>query len=192
MTNSMMLSRRSLLATGAATALLGQRAFGADAASLSEDAAIWGATLVQTGRYLKLSQARGVDFNRFHLNHALATPAFTLAAPNVDTIYGYGWLDLSREPVLLDVPAAGGRYYCIQFIDAYQNIISYVGHRETGSRAGTYAVTGPGWSGTLPDGVGRIDSPTTLVLVLTRTLVRGDADLASAQAFQLRYTLAPR
>ena len=184
------LSRRTLL--GAGPLLLARSARAADPATAAENAAIWGMTLVQTGRYLALSQARGVGFNRFHLNHTLATPASMLAAPNVDTIYGYGWLDVSKEPVLLDVPeAVDDRYYCVQFIDAYQNIVGYVGHRETGTRAGTYAVVGPGWSGTLPQDVARIPSPTTLVLTLTRTLVRGSADLAAAQAFQEHYTLAP-
>jgi hypothetical protein len=187
-------TRRRFLATGiSATALVAAgRAVGAQPDSaLAERAFIWGFPLVLTGRYRDLAVRQGAPFNRFTVTPTLATPSLKAPGPNVDTLYGYAWLDLGREPVVLQVPDTQDRYYSIQFVDAYANTFSYVGRRQTGTRAGTYVLTSPGWSGQLPQGAVAITSPTTLVLALTRTLVRGDSDLAAAQGIQAQYLLGP-
>jgi len=162
-----------------------------DLAALAEDAAIWGLPLVQTGRYLQLADSRGIRRNQFYLNQRLATPALKIPGPNVDTLYGVAWLDLSKGPVVLDVPDTHGRYYAIQLMDAYENSFAYVGRRTTGTGAGTYVIAAPGWRGTIPGGARTIDAPTSVVLALTRTLVRGEADLKAAQDVQSAFTLAP-
>jgi hypothetical protein len=161
-----------------------------DLEGLAEDAAIWGLPLVQTGRYLTLARAKGIQWNQLYLNQALATPALKIPGPNVDTIYGFGWLDLSNGPVVLDVPDAADRYYSFQFMDAYENSFAYVGRRVTGTKAGSYVIAGPGWDGSAPPSARRIDSPTNAVLILVRTLVRGASDLPAAQALQAAYTLS--
>ncbi len=159
---------------------------------LAQDAAIWGLPLVQTGRYLALARAHGLRMNQFYLNQALATPSLLIPAPNVDTLYGIAWLDLSGGPVVLDVPDAGDRYYSIQFIDAYENTLAYVGKRATGDHAGTYVIAQSGWQGAdLPANAKRIDAPTSAVLLLARTLVTSPTDLAAAQALQSAYALSP-
>lgn len=189
------LSRRGLLggalAAGAAGLAPAAYAESADPRAQAEAAAIWGFPLVLNGRYLQLSQNAGIGFNELHLNQDLATPSLHVAGPNVDTIYGIAWLDLAREPVVISVPDAGDRYYSIHLLDAFGNSFAYIGRRETGTRAGAYAITAPGWRGRLPDGVQAIAAPTALVLVFTRTLVKGSADLAAAQQLQARYALGP-
>jgi hypothetical protein len=162
-----------------------------DLEDVAEDAAIWGLPLVQTGRYITLARAKGIKWNQLYLNQTLATPALRVPGPNVDTIYGFAWLDLSAGPVVLDVPDAGDRYYSFQFMDAYENTFAYVGRRATGTSAGTFVIAGPDWDGSLPTGAKRIDAPTNAVLVLTRTLVKGPKDLPAAQALQDAYTLSP-
>jgi hypothetical protein len=112
---------------------------------------------------------------------ALVDPAVrTVVFPNVDTTYTIGQLNLSTGPRVIDVPDTAGRYYVIQLLDAYSNTFAYVGRRTTGTRAGSYAVVPRGWTGQLPAGVGRIESPTNLIWVIGRTLVRGAADLPAA------------
>lgn len=190
------LSRRHILAGGAGfaafAALSSQPVFAADDISaVAEAAAIWGYPLVQTGRYLALSQSKGFTLNQFHLNPKLATPSLKVPGPNVDTIYGFAWLDLAKEPLVLDVPDTQDRYYSIQLVDAYENTFAYVGRRETGTKAGTYVIAGPGWKGKAPAGAKVIAAPTSLVLALTRTLVRGEADAPVAADVQLHYTLSP-
>jgi hypothetical protein len=92
---------------------------------------------------------------------------------------------------VVTVPDGGDRYYSIQFIDAYETILGYAGKSATSSGPGLYVITSPNWHGRLPAGAHRIASPTTLVLALTRTLVKGAADLPAAQRLQASYTIAP-
>lgn len=159
--------------------------------ALAEAAVLWGYPLVQTGRYLQLAFSRGIAFNQFYLNPHLATPNLKVGSPNVDTIYGFAWLELSKEPVVLDVPDTHDRYYSIQFTDAYENTFAYVGQRETGTQAGTFVVAASGWSGQIPHGLRTIAAPTTVVLAFARTLVRGEHDASAAAALQQHYTLCP-
>ena len=163
----------------------------ADALATAKEAYIWGFPLVYTVRLIQLARDKNVPFNRFLLSTRLSTPEDKVAGPNVDTLYGFAWLDLVKEPQILHVPNANGRYYSIQLVDAYGNTFTYVGRRVTGTKEGKYAIVGPGWKGTVPEGVNKIQAPTNQVLALTRTLVSGDADLPSAQAVQLRYGLLP-
>jgi hypothetical protein len=140
---------------------------------------------------LDLARQKNVALNRFYGKQHLSKPSDKAVGPNIDTLYGFAWLDLASEPQLIRVPDTNDRYYCIQLIDAYANTFQYIGRRATGTTEGTYAIVGPVWKGTLPAGVQRIDAPTNLVLAFTRTLVAGDADLPAAQSIQRQYTLAP-
>jgi hypothetical protein len=108
---------------------------------------------------------------------------------NRDTLYVCGWLDLSKGPQVLHVPDMNGRYYSVQFTDPSNNtIFAYVGKRTTGTEAGEYLITGPGWKGQVPSGIKRISSPNNSVLVFGRVLVESDNDLPTAYhlAKQLR------
>jgi len=119
---------------------------------------------------------------------ALVDPSVrTVVLPNNDTTYTVGRLQLSGGPQVLDVPDTRGRYYVIQLLDAYSNTFAYVGRRTTGTRAGSYAIVPPGYSGPLPSGVRRIQSPTNLVWALGRTLVRGAADLPAVAELMAGY-----
>ena len=47
--------------------------------------------------------------NRFSQAHKLANPnARTVVAPNHDTLYSIGWLNLKRQPVVIHVPKVRG------------------------------------------------------------------------------------
>ncbi|MCW2989743.1 MAG: hypothetical protein JWM73_337 [Solirubrobacterales bacterium] len=111
--------------------------------------------------------------------------------PNVDTAYTVGRLDLRAEPIVVHVPAIAGRYYSFQLMDAYTNVFGYIGSRTTGTGAGDYAITAPGWVGALPLGVERIESPTPDVLVLGRTLVRSPEDLPAVKQLLGAYSATP-
>ena len=75
-------------------------------------------------------------FNAFGHATRLAGPADTFVSVNNDTVYSIAQVDVSGGPVRLDVPDTDGRYYVLQFVDAWTNNFAYVGHRATGTDAG--------------------------------------------------------
>lgn len=111
---------------------------------------------------------------------------------NRDTLLAVGWLDLSKGPQVLRVPDMAGRYYSVQFTDPSTNTnFAYVGKRTTGTEAGSYLITGPRWTGTVPDDARHIASPTRQVLVIARVLVLDDGDIATAYDLSTQIRLAP-
>ncbi len=111
---------------------------------------------------------------------------------NRDTLYVVGWLDLSRGPLILDVPDMAGRYYSVQFTDPSKNTnFAYVGKRTTGTQAGEYLLTGPNWKGQLPSGIKQLASPNNSVLVLGRVFVENDSDLPRAYGLAKQIQLMP-
>ena len=115
----------------------------------------------------------------------------TVVSPNVDTTYTVGQIDLSDGPLVVDVPDTKRRYYVLQFMDAYSNTFAYVGRRTTGTRPGSYVLVPPGYSGALPAGAKPIRSPTNLIWLIGRTLVKGAADLPAVTGLMGGYTLTP-
>jgi hypothetical protein len=111
--------------------------------------------------------------------------------PNNDTLYSAAWIDLS-EPVILSHPNMGSRYFTFELVDFASDNFDYVGQRTTGSKAGHFAITGPGWKGKLPPGVRRTaQSPTRWALVFGRTLVDGEDDLPQVRFLVRQFGLTP-
>jgi hypothetical protein len=111
---------------------------------------------------------------------------------NRDTLMTAGWLDLSKGPQVLHVPDMAGRYYSVQFTDPSKNTnFAYVGKRATGTQAGDYLVSGPGWEGQVPSGMTQISSPNNSVLVFGRVLVESDSDLSTAYDLSKQIQLTP-
>ena len=111
---------------------------------------------------------------------------------NHDTLLTAGWLDLSKGPQVLHVPDMAGRYYSVQFTDPSDNTnFAYVGKRTTGTQAGDYLVSGPGWEGSVPSGMMQISSPNNAVLVIGRVLVESDSDLSTAYDLSKQIQLTP-
>ena len=115
----------------------------------------------------------------------------TVVSPNVDTTYTVGTINLASGPQVVNVPDTHGRYYVLQFLDSYSNTFAYVGRRTTGTKPGAYVLVPPGYTGALPAGVRRLNSPTNLVWLIGRTLVKGPADLGAATKVMAGYHLTP-
>jgi hypothetical protein len=114
------------------------------------------------------------------------------AAPNADTLYTIAWLDVADEPWVFGIPEIGDRYYMMPMLDGFSEVFFVAGSGTTGGGAQAYAVTGPGWSGTLPEGVTRVDSPTAMVWILGRIYCLGTSeDYAAVHALQDRFTVVP-
>ncbi|MCL2166100.1 MAG: DUF1254 domain-containing protein [Clostridiales bacterium] len=114
----------------------------------------------------------------------------TITGVNRDTIITIGWLDLRKGPLLLHVPDMSERYYSLQFTDPSKNaVFAYVGKRTTGTGAGAYLISGPGWNGNVPQGLSQISSPNHSVLLVGRVLVSGDRDLPAAYSLSKQIKL---
>jgi hypothetical protein len=113
-------------------------------------------------------------------------------SPNNDTLYSWGFFDLSRGPVVLAHPDMGRRYFTFELADMYSNNFGYVGKRTTGSKAGAFLIAGPGWNGRKPNDVRQvIRSRTPYALVFGRTLVEGPSDVAAVNKLQDQYRVIP-
>lgn len=133
--------------------------------------------------------ARG-PMNTF--SHARTFPPATFRGathPNFDTLYSVGWLDLTREPVVISVPDTQGRYYLLQLLDMWTDSFAGIGKRTTGTSAGNFVVVGPGWRGDLPHGLQEINAPTPFVWVIGRTRTDGPQDYDAVHKIQDGYNM---
>lgn len=130
-------------------------------------------------------------FNTFSHARALATPVDTFVTINNDTVYSMAQVDLSVGPVALHVPDTGGRYYVLQFVDAWTDNFAYVGHRATGTGERDFLLVPPAWEGTASGGVATIRFPTSVASIVGRWGVASDAELPTVHALQDATTLTP-
>jgi hypothetical protein len=115
-----------------------------------------------------------------------------VTAPNADTLYTVAWIDVSKEPWVLSLPDMDGRYYLFPMLDGWTTVFQVPGKRTTGTGAQTYAITGPGWKGTLPAGVTQYESPTGMVWLLGRIYCTGTPeDYAAVHAIQDKVSVVP-
>jgi hypothetical protein len=131
-------------------------------------------------------------WNGIHFARKLVTANFTdVVRPNADTIYGFAWLNLRNESVVLEVPPIPDRYYTFEFLDAYTNVFEYVGSRTNVTNGATYLISGPDWTGQVPSGMAQIKAPTNLVWIWNRIFVDGPSDVPNVHAIQNKVIVMP-
>ena len=143
-------------------------------------------------RWLR-TEALDRQADRFdHIRHLEDAAHLSGGAPNNDTLYSRAWVYLKDEPVILTVPEIADRYYTMEIVDFMGDNFAYVGTRATGTKAGNYAIVGPDWKGTLPEGVKALPpSSTPWATILGRTYVKDASDLDAAHKIQDQYKLTP-
>jgi hypothetical protein len=115
-----------------------------------------------------------------------------VTAPNADTLYTTAWIDVGKEPWVLTLPDAQGRYYLMPMLDGWTDVFQVPGKRTTGTGPQKYAITGPGWTGTLPAGVKQYKSPTAIVWLLGRIYCTGTPDdYATVHKMQDEVSIVP-
>lgn len=115
-----------------------------------------------------------------------------VTAPNADTLYTTGWFDVGKEPWIVSMPDMNDRYFLMPMLDGWTEVFDVPGKRTTGTKAQTWAITGPGWKGTLPPGVTEYKSPTSMVWLLGRIYCTGTPeDYKAVHALQDKVTVQP-
>ena len=76
-------------------------------------------------------------------------------------------------------------------LDMWTDVFASPGWRTTGTEAGNFLVTPPGWSGTVPDGFTEIKAPTPYVWIIGRTKTDGPADYDAVHKIQDGYKITP-
>jgi hypothetical protein len=126
----------------------------------------------------------GAPVNTFGHAKALLGPDIEFVAPNNDTLYSVFMSDVTQGPLVLHLPDTGGRYYVMQFVDAWTNNFAYLGRRATGTEQGLFLLAGPDWMGEIPKSMTRVQSPTNIFAIVGRIAVEGEADVPNVLALQ--------
>jgi hypothetical protein len=139
----------------------------------------------------------GKEFGKGPMNMFVNVPVYPPAdfkgvvRPNFDTLYSIAWLDLAKEPMVVSAPDTNGRYYLLPMLDMWSDVFASPGWRTTGTQAGNFLVTPPGWNGTVPAGMTRIAAPTPIVWIIGRTKTDGPADYDAVHKIQAGYKATP-
>ena len=163
-----------------------------DLAELATEAFFYGFPLVfdlqEIERFTRagMGSLAPAPMNVFSHAVALAGPQDTFVSINNDTVYSIANVDTAGGPVRLDVPDAAGRYYVLQFVDAWTNNFAYVGRRATGTAARSFLLVGPEWDDEQPDDTTLIRFPTAVASIVGRWAVDGEADLPAVRELQAR------
>ncbi|MFI9636734.1 DUF1254 domain-containing protein [Nocardia sp. NPDC051929] len=167
-----------------------------DAATIAKDAYVFGYPLVLLD-VTRVAAEMVTPINRFHHAASLPTPAQRdVVRLDRDTLRSTAWLDVASEPMVLSVPALDeGRFWLAKVTDAWTNNVHNPSSRRPATESAgppyTYAVTGPGWSGALPEGLTPLPMPTPTVWLIVRIRVDGESDLPAVRAAQEGLRLVP-
>jgi hypothetical protein len=138
------------------------------------------------------SGSLGGPMNTFANADAFPSADFkAVVRPNFDTLYSSGYLDLTKEPMVVSVPDTGGRYYLLPILDMWSDVFASPGWRTTGTQAGNFLVTPRGWSGAVPAGFAQIEAPTPYVWIIGRTKTDGPPDYDAVHKIQAGYKITP-
>ena len=99
-----------------------------------------------------------------------------VACPNQDVVYGFGPLAPGREPVVVQVPDFGDRFWVYQLCDQRTDGFAELGAMYD-TAPGNYLVVADGWDGDVPDGIaGVLTCPTAVGICIPRVFLNDTAE----------------
>lgn len=134
-------------------------------------------------RWFTYKQPRTV--NRLIAPRRIGPVYKAVVAVNDDTLYGSGFVDVSSQPVVLTIPSTTVTYSLL-VLNAYGNVVTTTIPPQT---PGVYALTGPGWTGTLPAGVTKVPLSVNFANVIIRADKYSGGTDNMQQATQFRSAL---
>ena len=106
-----------------------------------------------------------------------------VTCPNQDVVYGLGFFALDEEPVVLQVPEFGDRFWIYALYDARTDQFAEIG-KPYGTKPGFYLIVGPNWKGQTPKGITAVvRSSTELANIIPRVFMDNTAEDRKAIQF---------
>lgn len=181
----------------------------AEAHSIGVDAYLYFYSLISmdVSRKQFTNAEPGKEFGRGPMNTFVSAREYPpgdfkgVVRANFDTLYSSGWVDMTKEPVVVSAPDTNGRYYLLPMLDMWTDVFASPGWRTTGTEAQTILLAPPGWRPdlrerfaeefNLPKDTQRIDAPTPYVWIIGRTKTDGAADYDAVHKIQAGYKITP-
>ncbi|MGW4350597.1 DUF1254 domain-containing protein [Nocardia sp. NPDC004582] len=105
-----------------------------------------------------------------------------VACTNQDVLYGFGFGSIDEQPAVFQIPDFGDRFWVAAAWDHRTDSFARLG-KQYGTQPGFYAVVGPNWKGTLPQGItGSFRSPTALAAFCPRVFIEDTPEDRAAVA----------
>ncbi len=170
-----------------------------EARQIAEDAYIYGYSLITTEvTRVQMSNVPKVEGLTAPIGQFINVPRYPpadyrgVSAPNADTLYSLGWLDLA-EPQVFSHPDMGDRFYLFELTDLWMSDLeSSPSKRTADGKAANYLFTGPGWKGTVPAGMKHFPVATRYMVILGRTYADGtEQDYKAVNTLQAQYKITP-
>ena len=99
-----------------------------------------------------------------------------VTCPNQDVVYGFGFAAVDKEPIIIQVPDFGKRFWVIALYDARTDGFGGLG-QQYATKPGNYMVVGPHWRGKEPKGVTKVfRAPTKLIGMAPRIFMDNSAE----------------
>ena len=137
------------------------------------------------------SSSNFTGFNRFAHERNLAGPDYaTFKVPNTDTLYSTAWIDLTRGPVEIRIPATTLRYYTLNLFDIFGNP-SNLSNRTVGFNGGRFLLVPRDWQGTPPPNTTIYRAATRQMWILMRSFAQTDREVQDARIFQDAVRIIP-
>ncbi len=180
-------------APAAAATMSAEQAIEENAYTLGLQAYLWGFPLqyygVRTPRSIELDVSRLNSFRKY--TQLKTAKDRTIVTPNNVTIDAYGSYDVSKEPVVVQVPAlAEPRWYLVQIGSRFDEVVRNIGGIH-GAQPGAYLITGPDFRGPVPGNMIQVPTPTKIGVVAARVFIAGDADVPKAVRAQQGFQMMP-
>jgi hypothetical protein len=107
-------------------------------------------------------------------------------------LYSLAWLNVSKEPFVFRIPDAKVRDFSMKMLSGWADVFQAPSKSATGAPSQEYVITGPGWTGRLPQGLTELKAPTSMVWIIGKTHCTGTLeDYKEVQAFQNQLSLVP-
>jgi hypothetical protein len=139
-------------------------------------------------------QAVGAEDNTFLLFSELMDSASLFLTGNCDTVYFWGFVDLSDGPMVLDVPSVDAPSGVLGTIDDmwFQWVTDIGLPGPDRGAGGRYLIVGPGYDGPLPDsGFHVFHARTTRVTVIGRAFMVDNDPAVPVEAIRSGFRVSP-